>query len=484
MHPKEVTRKAPEVITNKEMEKRTDKSEIDRSSYCDANHSFPYFISIAFTFVLFVNCSSSDAVDPKSDPDPSQTGSSASAGVDQTGPSAGISANAASGQQQADAILSAGNSGIGPLDASQTASGGQGDQPAASGGVSGSAHPNAAGGMSGSAGEDGIAGTTIATGGQAGSDYTGGSGGSTVTEGDASRAPFGCDFAWGANDPGGSLTSLDYLHFITKWVGYEVDSNGVVSQCDGCLWLSDQVASTQLIPVFYAYFIGFFGKANGLPDGNEAPNAPNLTTHASALIKSRRSQIIQMYSQYAQQAYKEWTDKPLVWLLEGDFIQYTEDIQTDPLSMNELGQLAADITSAIKNNMPNAIVAVNHTTWNSNQETDAFWQSMQNASVAYDLVWTSGVANNNGYIESSGNSNSYNATSARYEYVHRLTGRNIFVDTSFGISAMADTWTAADATTLNARIAEGVIAANVVSIPGDYSSRVAALAPLLNSICD
>ncbi len=467
------------------MKQRKHKSRIARLACFTSSRAFLYSGPLALIFlVLSLSCSQSDAENPNNDWDPSRSGSPANAEAGQAGTSTGFAADGASRQPEADAYPPTGGAGSGFIDASRAASGGQSGQHPVDGGTPDGSGQTAIGGMSGNSGQSGAAGSVLPTGGVAGSDLTGGFGGSIDAGDNASPTPFGCDFAWGTNDPGGSLTSLDYLDFITKWVGYEVDSSGAISQCDGCWWLSNQVSATQLVPVFYAYFIGFFGKANGLPDGNEAPNDPNLTTHASALIKSHRSQIIQMYSQYAQQAYQVWSERPLVWLLEGDFIQYTEDIQTDPLSMTELGQLAAEITTAIKSNMPNAVVSINHSTWNSDQETDAFWQSMQDATVAYDIVWTSGVANNNGYIESSGNSSSYNATTARYEYIHQLTGRNIFVDTSFGISAMADTWTAADAAILNARIAEGVIAANVVTIPGDYPSRIAALAPLLDSVCD
>lgn len=460
-------------------------SGIARFTSCRSCRIFLFLPPLLLVFlVLSVGCSSSEEDNRQNEWDPTLSGFPASGGTGQSIASSGFATDSAPGQSNVDASLPVADSSSSAFDATRVALDGQDERQAATGGSSDVAGQSAAGGATDNAGQGGAAGNTLPTGGMAGSVLTGGVGGSVATDNQLSLTPFGCDFAWGTNDPGGSLISIDYLDFITKWVGYEVDSSGAISQCDGCWWLSNQVAETQLVPVFYAYFIGFFGKANGLPDGNEAPNAPNLTTHASALIKSHRSQIIQMYSQYAQQAYRVWSERPLIWLLEGDFVQYTEDIQTDPLTMTELGQLAADITTAIKTNMPNAVVSINHTTWNSDEETDAFWQSMQDASVAYDMVWTTGVANNNGYIESSGNSTYYNSATARYEYIHQLTGRNIFVDTSFGISAMADTWAAADATTLNARIAEGVIAANVVNIPGDYANRIAALAALLDSPCE
>jgi hypothetical protein len=295
------------------------------------------------------------------------------------------------------------------------------------------------------------------------------------------NSAFGCKFAWGTNDDGAALSTLTGLQFITKWVGYEAKKDGSLSSCDGCSWLREQVASTPLIPVYYAYFIGFFGKANGLPDGNENPNGPNLTTDAAKLIRTQRAGLIEMYRSYAQQSAAAWPTKPLVWLLEGDFVQYAGESQKERLSYVELAELAQDITCAIKSAMPNAVVAINHSTWNADQVTNDFWQAL--SGVNYDLVWTTGVANNMGFMEAAANTSSYNHATATYAYVHKLTGRDLFVDTSFGLSEMADSWSGADATALNARIAEGVVAANVSKLAPNSLTKIVAVSPQLNAVC-
>lgn len=293
--------------------------------------------------------------------------------------------------------------------------------------------------------------------------------------------PFGCKFAWGTNDPGGSLAAFAGLSFMSKWVGYELDMSGSLPRCDGCSWLREQVASTALVPVYYAYFIGYFGKANGLPDGNENPNGPNLTTGAAKLIRTQRAKLIGLYREYAKQTAQAWPDKPLVWLLEGDFIQYTAETQEEALSLTELAELAQEISCAIKSEMPNAVVAINHSTWNGNEVTNNFWNAL--SSVSYDLVWTTGVANNNGYFEMGASDSIYNAMTAKYAYIHQLTGRDIFVDTSFGLSEMADSWSGADAATLNARIDEGVIAANVTKPPANYVQTATSINAQLKEVC-
>lgn len=378
-----------------------------------------------------------------------------------------------------------GAAGVGPVAGSGGSSiggvaAGSGNASAGSGGLSAAGMAATAGAAVGGAG---VAGSTAA----GSSASSAGSAGSSTTApakcggGMHNGTPFGCGFAWGTNDPGGSLSAYAGLQFMSKWVGYEVDANGNLPHCDGCSWLTQQVQPTALIPVYYAYFIGYFGKAHGLPDGNENPNGPNLTTDAALLIRDQRPALLAMYSSYAKQSAAVWKDKPLVWLLEGDFVQYSGDSQKMPLSYQELGDLARDITCAIKSEMPNAVVAINHSTWNGDEITNSFWGAMSN--VDYDLVWTTAVANNQGFLEMGADASKYNAKTATFAYLHKLTGRNLFVDTSFGLSQMADSWSGADAATLNARIAEGVIAANVTMPPGGYVAKVGAIGSQLQKVC-
>ena len=293
--------------------------------------------------------------------------------------------------------------------------------------------------------------------------------------------PFGCDFAWGTNDPDGALGDFGQLTFLTKWVGYELDKDASFSSCDGCSWLKSRLVGQAALPVYYAYFIGYLGSKNGFADQNVNPNGPNLATDGAKLIREHRAQIIQLYAAYAEQTAQAWPDKPLVWLLEGDFAQYTYDAQKSPLSMAELGQLASDITCAIKGHMPHAVVAINHSTWLSDDVTNNFWAAMKD--VAYDLVWTTGVANNSGFFEKDQKSDAYNAATATYAYVAKKTGRKIFVDTSFGLSEMSDSWTSAPVSVLNQRIADGVLAANVTKPASGYVATTTALTKQLQKVC-
>jgi len=291
---------------------------------------------------------------------------------------------------------------------------------------------------------------------------------------DGLENPLGCSLAWGANGNHGDRAQ--YLDIITTWVGYEEDG-GLSGACDGC-----GLAKGPTRAAFYAYFIGFGASAAGYGDCNTDFDGQNLCTHGARWLKENRDRVLAQYGNYARMSYEANPDRGVLWLLEGDFVQYTYDDQSDPLTMQELGALAADITCAIKSNAPNALVAINHSPWLANEVTDSFWQAMPLAMT--DMVWTTGVGDNAGFLGANVSAKSYNGKTARYDYLHQLTGKRIFVDTSFGASQQADSWSNNAATILNERIAEGVSAVNVTQPPSDYRDRIDALAPELNGTCD
>lgn len=330
-------------------------------------------------------------------------------------------------------------------------------------------------GGTGGAGTGGVRGTGGAS--------TGGTGSGGSSAGGATGAcgpttpnlhPFGCKFGWGIADPGGSLASYSYLQFVSYWIDSSISASGTYTSCGACNWLTKTVAGTNLIPAYYAYIIGFLAHANGIVDGNQT-GTKKLTTDGAALVKANYAAIIAAYGWYAKQTAAAWPTKPLVWLLEGDFVQLVAGSQSSPMTYPEVGKLAADITCAIKSNMPNAVVAIDQSSWNSNDVTNSYWGAMKN--VNYDMVWTTGVGNNKGFIEGSATSSSYNATTANYAYLYKLTGRTILVDTSAGLSAAGDSWSTASLADLNARISEGVIAANLTGTrPTGLQTNVSALA--------
>jgi hypothetical protein len=278
--------------------------------------------------------------------------------------------------------------------------------------------------------------------------------------------PLGCKFAWGAADNYIASFASSYLQFASTWVDSSISASGTYTNCNGCNFLS-KLNGTNVIPAYYAYIIGFLGHANGIVDGNQT-GAKKLTTDGAALVKANRKAIVDAYAWYAKKSAAAWPSKPLIWLLEGDLIQLADKAQSSPMTMTEVGQLTADITCAIKSNMPNAVVAIDHSTWNVDSLTNSFWAAMKD--VNYDMVWTTGVGNNKGFFDANTNATTYNAKTATYSYLRSLTGRTILVDTSAGASAAADSWSSASIADLNARISEGVIAANITGSAPNQSN--------------
>jgi hypothetical protein len=292
--------------------------------------------------------------------------------------------------------------------------------------------------------------------------------------------PLGCELAWGANGNSGSRSS--YLEFITSWVGDE-NNGGLNGECGECA-LVQQLASSNARVGYYAYFIGFqANKQAGYGDCNTDTDGQTLCTHGGAWIKANRASIVQMYANYARMTHQANPNRGVLWLLEGDFIQYTRPSQSNALTLQEAGQLTNDIICAIKSNQPTAWVAMNHSTWNSDQETRDFWAAMPLSVM--DFVWTTGAGNANGFFNPGTTASSYNGATAKYAYLHSISGKKILVDTSFGASQQADSWSDQSAATLNQRIADGIFAINVTSPPADatYQSRINAVGSL-SSVCN
>jgi hypothetical protein len=310
--------------------------------------------------------------------------------------------------------------------------------------------------------------------------------------------PFSCKFGWGEPAPS-PLSSASSLEFATEWAGYEIAADGSITSCNNCTGFLKQATATNLIPVYYAYFIGYYGHINNLPDQNccgtsctTCPTTtPNLATGMAWLLLQdpnganapcgstttfcAQNKIVQAYAYYAQQSAKAWPTKPLVWLLEGDYIQYTDTTQVSSitsttgtkvgLTMAQLGQLAGLITTAIKTNMPNAIVAIDHSDWITSAQAQTYWAAMAQAN--YDMVWTTGPGNNNGIV----------GAGVSYANLHTWTGRKIYVD------EWGDTWSSQSAATINALIGAGVVAYGSNTPAGDFTTATTALEGQLSSTC-
>jgi hypothetical protein len=464
-------------------------------------------LSIALPCWLVVACSSGSARQP------STTGGAAAGGA-----SSGGSSGTASGGTAGNSNVSPGTGGAGGTTGSgrNTITGGTttgSTTPGVSGGVrtggssgsggSGSGGGAVIGGTPATGGTSGRGGTLASatggnrTGGAIGSGGMSGAGGTSgpPVDGGTSAAcgtgttpapnPFGCTFGWGVNG-----NPASYLQFASAWAGYNIKADGTfpANGFDSGNWLKS-FANTTAVPAYYAYILGYYGHANGLQDGNVNPGGPNLTNGMGPLLLGvlnaacpqgticDQNLMVKAYAWYAAQTYAAYK-KPVIWLLEGDFIQYSVEGSTAGLSYAQLGQLAAQITLAIKCNDPTAVVAQNYSTWISASQLNSYIGAMNTAMAAlgtsYDMIWTTGKGS------------SANAGTSSWANLHTVTGKPILVDESFGLSAAGDSWANQTADTINARIAGGVVAANITTATPSYlqTNVTTTLAPsVLSSTC-
>jgi hypothetical protein len=347
------------------------------------------------------------------------------------------------------------------------------------GGSSNGAAPGSGGGSGSGGNSDSGGGASPRGGSSSGAPGSGGgsgsgSGGSSSGAcGTINTSPLGCSFSWGAPDEGNRSSFLD---FVSNWVGYE-DRGGLDGDCAGCGIVS-RLGSSATSIVYFAYFIGYQANLmSGFGDCNVDMDDETLCTRGAQWIRDHRDLIIEMYANYARMVHRTSPGKQVIWWLEGDFIQYSYDDQSNPLSYAELGALARDITCAIKSNQPSAVVAMNHSPWISDEQADDFW-SAQPLDVL-DLVWVQGPGDSAAFV----NAGEYNANTANYGWLRRKTGRPIMAETSYAGTGQADRWTNAAASAINSRISEGVIGVLVDKPGSNYESAIGSLGSQLNSVC-
>jgi len=187
---------------------------------------------------------------------------------------------------------------------------------------------------------------------------------------------------------------------------------------------------------------------------------------------------MQVYDIYAELTAGIWgTERPIIWLIEPDFIQYTYEEQTNPFTMEEVAVLADDIIDVIKDRLPNAVISLFHATWTYDMAD--YWSYFDLSKV--DMINTTGMADQNGYFN---DGYAYGREEATYANLHAFTGKPILADTSFGVTEQNNTWSNATAGLLNERIADGVFAALIEPAPDNYQQQITALNPGLDSPLD
>lgn len=293
-----------------------------------------------------------------------------------------------------------------------------------------------------------------------------------------------CKFLFGQTWDGPNAAYSSEADYITIWIG-----NGGGSNTYNTWWEGDMLRRCKSgtlagkTPVLYSYIIAEMAKVKGgLQDCDVAGvgSSRSLCTQGALFIRNNRSLILQKYQEFAQGVAKDWgTTQPVVWLMEPDFFQYTEassywGTMAQPLSQAEAGALMTDMVGKIKAALPNAVISLDISPWMGGSN----WQSAQTAWLnampksAFSYRHTSGgrTQGNNDRIRADGGNN------ATWAGMSQLSAMGIVADDGYGVGGATNgDWTEwMNATNLNARIANGVVALTIPK-PGDWTAQIKAL---------
>lgn len=303
-----------------------------------------------------------------------------------------------------------------------------------------------------------------------------------------------CKFNFGESWEGPSASYASQTDYVTIWIGDgSYGNNEYNTYWEGDMLRKSKAGSGHAIagktPVFYSYMIAFLARnKGGLKDCDVAgKNASNsLCVNGAKYIKNNRALILQKYDEFSKGAAKDYgTTNPIIWLLEPDILQYHEETsywgtQTDPLSLAEMKSLVTDIVAKIKTNLPNAKISFDISPWLGGTDWQAahteWWNNVSGAGFAYRNTSGGRTLGNNARIRSDAN----NLTT--WAGIKSISKLPIIADDGYGVggASNSDWYEWMDATNLNARIADGVVALSIQKPASDYGSKITAVRSQLN----
>lgn len=390
-----------------------------------------------------------------------------------------------------------------PAGPNQSAGGAGGSAGSAAGSAAQGARTGSGGSTaSGAAGADAIAGTT---GGAAGATVIAGAGGATAAgsggaggtggAGGAAQAGTGgapgpgaagaggtdassgrvfsqCRFHFGtiadlAKDNPALIAELDY--FTPGWMGL----GDTFDQQYVCDYVKAGGPFEGKVPVIVAYVSAFYAKRIGnLEDCNASPDPQQTLCVAGAQIITRDlDKVVAIYESYAQgYAGCYGTTKPIVFMMEPDFFQYTISEQSQPWTPQQAGENMGRFVAAIKKHLPNAAFSMDISPWvppNNGEDHGRQWYSNFDMSQ-FTFINTSGGGT------SAGTAKIRDSNNMTWRGVSEATGKPILADTGYGVNGASaghdPAWD--DPANILARIQDGVVSINQYNPKADWANTI------------
>lgn len=340
-----------------------------------------------------------------------------------------------------------------------------------SGGANGNPAGNTGGiGNSGGTGNPGNTGGVANTGGIAG---TGGSGGTGYVSGEPVFPE--CRFLFGAfidhaRDYPGLVDQIDF--FFPGWMGTNGDTFDQQYVCDAT---APGAALHGKIPVVVSYVAAAYAKRHypgGLKDCNVGE--PHLCEHGAKFIADNLDGVLDVYRSFGQgYANCYGTERPIIFLMEPDYYQYTINDQTEPWTYQEAGERMSLFVNALKEYLPNAVFSMDISPWvppNNGSDHGATWYSNFDMSLFRFINTSGGLTNGN-------TAKIRDANNMTWAGVHAATGKPILADTGYGADGVSQghdpRWD--DANNLEARIADGVVSITQYNPKTDWATTIAQL---------
>ncbi|HEY8926908.1 MAG TPA: hypothetical protein VIU64_21140 [Polyangia bacterium] len=400
-------------------------------------------------------------------------GAPASGGVSGTG---GASATGGATSSGGSGGSASGGSGSGGADAATggttSSSGGRpatGGTPGSGGVGGGGGGRSGAGGLSGRAGSSG------------GGGALGSGGASAIDLGAATKAFGSCRFHFGTVDSIAKNNSamIQQLDFFTPgWMGQK-DTFDMQYVCD---YTKSGGTFASQIPVIVAYVAAFYAKRhNNLKDCNADGSQQDLWHAGAGFITDNLSKIVATYESYASGfAGCYGTTRPIIFLMEPDFYQYTISEQDRAWTPQTAGTIMSMFVAAIKKHLPNAVLSMDISPWvapNDGQDNGKQWYANFDM-TAFTFINTSGGS-------TQANSPKIRGDMMTWAGVSQVTGKPILADTGYGVNGTSAGPDAAWDTpaNINARIADGVISISQYNPSSSWGSTISGIRSQLKMPC-
>jgi hypothetical protein len=192
------------------------------------------------------------------------------------------------------------------------------------------------------------------------------------------------------------------------------------------------------------------------------------------VVKQNLDKIIAVYEDYAKGfAGCYGTTRPIIFMMEPDFYQYTIDTQSEPWSAADAGKIMGRFVNAIKKHLPNAVFSMDISPWvapDNGSDNGKQWYANFDMSL-FTFVNTSG----GGTDASTATIRSSNKMTWRG--VSEATGKPVLADTGYGVNGASaghdPAWD--DVNNISARSADGVVSISQYNPKQAWATTIAGL---------